>query len=387
MKADCPADRWFVAGRLNWAFGSHKNSNFLVTLLCVVTLAGCAIRPGPEVLSTTAKPVPGAKPVGIYVATTRQRASAQSNLFTDARAQALNFAEFKISIPPNHKSGNIEWPDGSYDPHTAFVTMDQTVLERTAFEQMLSPRRSANRPGVGVFVHGYNTNFQEALFRMAQMTADANVDGIPILFSWPSEATVGGYVADKDAVTASRDQLVELLTMLAHNPNLGQITVIGHSMGGWLTAEALRQLRLTGKNDVIKRLRVMLAAPDIDVDVFRSQMAVIGPLSPPMTILVSRDDVALSVSRLIAGERQRVGALDVSDPKVEEATRHANVQVVDISSLEASDNFKHDRFVALAAYYPKLTMEANTQPDFRRAGAYVFDAVSGGLSLPASGAE
>ncbi|MGN8021464.1 alpha/beta hydrolase [Phyllobacterium sp. 22229] len=81
-----------------------------------------------------------------------------------------------------------------------------------------------------------------------------------------------------------------MLTSLAGKQTDGSITVVSHSMGGWLTAEAVRQLRITGKNKVFRRLHVILAAPDIDVDVFSAQLAAIGSLSPPMTVLVSRDD-------------------------------------------------------------------------------------------------
>jgi esterase/lipase superfamily enzyme len=34
----------------------------------------------------------------------------------------------------------------------------------------------------------------------------------------------------------------------------------------------------------------MLAAPDSDIDVFRIQVAVIGPMTPLLTTLVSKDD-------------------------------------------------------------------------------------------------
>jgi len=78
---------------------------------------------------------------------------------------------------------------------------------------------------------------------MAQMVADANIDGVPIVFAWPSEGRETGYVADKDAAAFSRDQLAALLTTLARKPGFGRVDVLGHSMGGWLTMEALRQLR------------------------------------------------------------------------------------------------------------------------------------------------
>ena len=80
----------------------------VITLLAFVLL-GCASRPGPEVLTPVAAS-PGVKTLQIYVATTRERESPSENVFTANRASALNFAKFAVSIPPDHKSGNIEMP-------------------------------------------------------------------------------------------------------------------------------------------------------------------------------------------------------------------------------------------------------------------------------------
>jgi esterase/lipase superfamily enzyme len=358
-----------------------------VALALVCILGGCAERPGPEVLNPVPLSIPGAKVVTVYVATTRAREIPDSNIYGSARAHHTNYAEFKISIPPRHQSGNIEWPTGSPDPALSFTTIQQNVLSSREFEQAIASRANGRgRLNAGVFVHGFNTNFQEALYRLAQMTADADVDGTPILFTWPSEARVTGYLSDKEGVTYSRDRLVDLLAMLARKPSIGRVTVIGHSMGSWLTVEALRQLRLTRSDAVINRLNVVLAAPDIDVDVFRSQMEVIGPLSPPMTVLVSRDDIALRLSSKVAGGRERLGTLDVDDPRVQEAARRANVQIVDISSLKAPDGLNHDRFVNLAALYGRLAASGSNHPDknLRQAGAFVFNTVGTTLSSPFS---
>ncbi|MGO9135487.1 MAG: alpha/beta hydrolase [Methylovirgula sp.] len=330
-------------------------------------------------------PAPGTKVETIYVATTRARKITEADVFTAGRARQVNYAEFKISIPPGHQPGQIEWPKGPPDPATSFAAVQQGPLDGTTFEQKIAFREHReDRRAAVVFVHGYNTSFQEALFRFAQMTADTDVGDAPILFSWPSEARVTGYVADKDAVLYSRDQLVELLTMLAQKPGVGKITVIGHSMGCWLTMEAVRQLRLTGKTAVLNRLHVILAAPDIDVDVFRAEMQVVGPMAQPMTLLVSRGDVALAVSRRLAGDRQRVGALDVDDPRVQEAALKAKLQIIDISSLKGTDSLNHDRFVSLAALYPRIAAaEANgTGPDLRHTGAFVFNSVGMTLASP-----
>jgi esterase/lipase superfamily enzyme len=363
---------------------SRRLPALLPAILLASLLAACAGRPGPELLNPTQASIPGARMTTVYVATTRARQSPDGNVFTNGHTRALNYAAFRISIPPNHSAGNVELPASAAalpDPAADFTTVQQEVLDRPAFEGLIAARNAPRRRQVSLFVHGFNTNFQEALFRLAQMAADGDVSGAPVLFAWPSEARLTGYVADKDAVTASRDQLAEVLTMLARD-STADVTVIAHSMGAWLTVEALRSLRLAHKDAVIGRLRVVLAAPDIDVDVFRTQMAVIGPLSPPLTVLVSRDDIALSVSSFLAHERPRLGMINVDDPRVQEAAVKANVEVVDVSSVKSPDRLHHDRFASLAVLYPRLAAADANGAGLRRAGAFVFDAMGATISSP-----
>jgi esterase/lipase superfamily enzyme len=350
-------------------------------MLLAGTLAGCA-RPGPDVLTPTLATVPGAKIATVYTATTRARAVPGSNIYTNYRSASSNYGEFRISLPPGHQPGNIEWPTGPSDPAVSFATVQQSVLDRTTFERRTVARENGSK-GVGVFVHGFNTNFQEALYRVAQLKADSHVDGLPVLFAWPSEAKITGYLADKDAVTYSRDQLVDLLTMLAHNRSAGTISVFAHSMGGWLTVEALRQLRISGKGEVLNRLNVVLAAPDIDVDVFCSQMEVIGPLPTPITVLVSRDDLALRLSARLADRHERLGALHIDDPRVQAIVLKDRIEIIDISSVKAPDALRHDRYAAFAALYPRLAaMEGGHE--LGRAGAFVLDNMGATLAAPFS---
>jgi esterase/lipase superfamily enzyme len=352
---------------------------------CIVAfaavLAGCAGRPGPEVLMPTAA-APGAKLQRIYVATTRTRATPSDNDFTSDRASALNFASFKVAIPPGHTSGTIEWPEGTPDARVNFVTVEQAVLSDAVFRAEVAPvgPRGVKRK-VLIFIHGYNNNFQESLYRLAQIHADAGMDSVPILFAWPSQGRVAAYAEDKDAATQSRDELMALLKVVANSPQVGEIMVLAHSMGCLVTADALRQLRIDRQDRVIARLRrVILAAPDIDVDVFRAQLQTIGPLSPPMTLLVSKDDRALAFSNIIGGSRARVGALDIENPAVREAALKAKVQVVDISTLQSRDRQNHSRFVALAELYPRLQRQSASERE--EAGIFVIDANSATVAAP-----
>ncbi|CAM3061004.1 alpha/beta hydrolase [Paracoccus nototheniae] len=365
----------------------HRTTSRLMLLAVAAFLSGCATRPGPEVLQTTRANAPGAEIVTVYAATTRERAAANANVFTAGRSSQPNYASFDISVPPDHQPGRIEWPlpqdDPQIDPHTTFATVGQTILNRQGLLDQVATAADGQQDVV-IFVHGYNYNFPEALYRLTQMSVDSGLDDTPILFSWPSQGAIAGYVADKESVTYSRDALTDLLGGLARDRRIGTITVFAHSMGGWLTVEALRQLRLSGQDDVIDRLTVVLAAPDIDVDVFRAQMQVIGPMTPPLAVLVSPDDRALRVSSQISRTRARVGALDIADPRVQAAAREAGLAIIDISSVAPSDGLNHDRYVGLAALYSGQRAEGDNTPGLgiRQAGAFIFNTVGTTLASP-----
>src|SRR6476659_2329578 len=228
-----------------------RRGAYSTAIVLSVVLAGCATRPGPEILAPVAA-LPGAKTLPIYVATTRERENPSENVFTSNRANGLNFAKFVVSVPPSHKPGNVELPTAPPDLQTSFAVVDQAVMSEADFRNAVAPKSTTGRKKhkIFLFVHGFNNNFQESLFRLAQLQADAQIDGIPVLFSWPSQGRVAAYAADKDAAIYSREYLMTLLTTLARGPEVGDILLVGHSMGAMLTADALRQLRAEGKNSV-----------------------------------------------------------------------------------------------------------------------------------------
>lgn len=348
----------------------------LTTLLLLLATAGCAPRPGSQALSVVSRAdATSSRQVSVTVATTRARDAITGN-YSHNRAPKLNFEAFTISIPPTHKVTEIEWPKPKPDPQTSFAVTDRQILREFSLNTGPSGKRD-----ILIFVHGYNYTFAESLFRLAQVAADGNLEEAPILFAWPSAASMTGYVADRDAVIYSRDDLVHLLTVVAADPGIGNITLFGHSMGGWLVAEALRQLRLSGQNKVIERLEnVVLAAPDIDTDVFRRQIQTIGVLTPPMTLLVSPDDRALKLSERLAGSRGRVGTRDASDPRVQALAAANGIRVVDISSVDALDGSNHNRFAALMKVLPGATRA--TFASLAHAGTFILEPISATLVAP-----
>ncbi|WP_425905257.1 alpha/beta hydrolase [Nitrobacter sp. TKz-YC02] len=342
-----------------------------VAILFSFLLVGCAARLGSEALTPVAASA-GGKTMQIYVATTRERDLSQ-NAFTANLANALNFARFSVSVPPNHKSGKIEMPTATPDPERDFAVVDRAALSEPEFRQAVTHQTNTQRKKhkVFVFVHGFNNTFQESLFRITQLQADMKIDGIPILFAWPSQGRVGAYEIDKQSANYSRDYLMALLTMLSSNSEVSDIMVVAHSMGAMLTVEALRQLRTEGKDRVIARLsRVVLAAPDINARTFRTNVQAIGPLKPPLLVLVSKDDGALRASSFLDGCIARAGDIDVDNPIVREAALKEKVQVVDISRLAKHDDLGHDRFVSVAVLYSRS--HEKTLRYRNTAGTFIF---------------
>ncbi len=173
-----------------------------------------------------------------------------------------------------------------------------------------------------VFTHGYNTQFDEAVVRLAQIVDDTHYPGLPVLFSWPSRGEVRDYGYDKDSANFSRDAMADLLARLARDPGIEGIDIFAHSMGNWLTMETLRQLSIAGDAKTLGRLgTIVMAAPDIDMDVFRTQIARLRPLAARIVLYASRDDYALDLSRRLFGGKIRPAPTPISASSARWASR------------------------------------------------------------------
>lgn len=365
-----------------------KPGRIMANVLLLILLAGgtgCASRPPSSVLQPVDLAKNESEKVTLLAITNRNQES-DSKGFGSRWAAKLTPEKYTFSIPSERKSTAIVYPSQNPDPRRQFVvTGRERLSEREFVEDATS---SANFDGtVAVFVHGYNYNFQEALFRTAQMAADADTLSPPVLFSWPSAASYTGYVTDRDAALYSRGELERLLGALARDPRVKRIVLFGHSMGGFLSMEAATRLKLQGRRDVMEKLQIVLAAPDIDVDVFRSQLRDLGRMKAPITLLVSKTDRALTISSVIGGERPRIGRLDINDSLVRDAAAAHHVNIIDVSSVGSSDGLGHDRYASLARFSGELR-EAEAQS--RRGGnvgALVFQTAGAVVASPFKVAE
>ncbi len=305
-----------------------------VIVVILLALVGCG---GPRaVLGLPVASSSGAEPraiVPIYVATNRARSNNLSLPYSAERSKTLNFAELDIGIPQNHIAGRVEKSGRVPDPNRHFAARAyQPIAKREDFIRQLNAalaQRAPENREIFIFVHGYNNNFADSVFRNAQISYDFNIKSVSLHYAWPSGASIPLYVFDRDSALVGRRGLAETIEIAAET-NAKRIIVVGHSMGAYVVTEALRDLALRGRTSTLKRLGgVVLAAPDIDVDVFLSQLDDIGDLPRPFTIIVSQRDRALGFSRRLAGGSPRVGS--GSEVAV---LQKRDIAVIDVSNID-----------------------------------------------------
>jgi esterase/lipase superfamily enzyme len=284
----------------------------------------------------------------MLVATTRGRAPKPGEMFGGERGMTPSFAEITVSIPPDdvRKIGEVAWPKKlPSNPATDFAVLRAEEVSQDAAEDWFngSVAKSQDR-SVLVFIHGFNNRFEDSVYRFAQIVHDSGTDSVPVLVTWPSRGSLLAYGYDRESTNYTRNALENLFQYLARDPDVKEVSVLAHSMGNWLALESLRQMAIRNGRLPPKFKNVMLAAPDVDVDVFRSQIADMGAPRPQFTLFVSRDDKALAVSRRVWGGVARLGSIDPEQEPYKAELAANNISVIDLTKIKTGDSLHHGKF-------------------------------------------
>ncbi|MCA1370448.1 alpha/beta hydrolase [Bradyrhizobium sp. BRP14] len=323
--------------------GPGRAASALVALLL---LAGCGGHAkGVMTPVALAKPATTSQ-VDMLVATTRQPSGDPATLFSGERSPTLSLTDVAVSIPPDsrRKPGTVQWPRRlPPNPDTDFAVT--RVRELPSRDEARNWFREHTAEGhVLLFVHGFNNTYEDSVFRLAQIVHDSGAQATPMLFTWPSRARVLDYNYDKESTNYSRTALEDALWSLARAPEVKDVTILAHSMGTWLTMESLRQMGIRDGGIAPKIKNVILASPDIDLDVFAKQFVELGERRPKFTIFVSQDDRALAVSRLISGDVSRLGAIDPTVEPYRTQLERAGITAIDLTKVQSGDRLNHGKF-------------------------------------------
>ena len=249
------------------------------------------------------KPVLATVPV--YYATNRTLISSVPVSFGNdpAGKGELRLGKVKVDIPLDHRTGNIEYPtilrlEFRQDRAKHFVAGPAEQMESAAYWSELAGliSRSDEKDAL-VFVHGFNTTFESASLRTAQLAYDLGFKGPAVFFTWPSQGTLLSYLQDGRNADLSASPLRDLLIGLSEQAHVRRIHVIAHSMGNRVLTNALTKM---GSMQSAVR-EVALIAPDIDAALFRELAEQFPAGIGPIALYASSQDKALAASEKLAG--------------------------------------------------------------------------------------
>jgi esterase/lipase superfamily enzyme len=327
--------------------GWIRAGGFVAVPVLAAWLAGCAGRPE-GVLLPVAETASGASQVNMVVVTTRAATDEPGVMFGGERGLMPAFAEITVSIPPDsvRKAGEVEWPRKlPPNPATDFAALKAEQVSRDQAKAWFhSAVAKSPDHSVLIFVHGFNNKFDDAVFRLAQIVHDSGARSVPVLVTWPSRGSVLAYGYDRESTNYTRNDLELLFQILAKDPSVGEVSILAHSMGNWLALESLRQMAIRNGRLPAKFKNVMMAAPDVDVDVFRTQIADMGEPRPSFTLFVSQDDRALAVSKRVWGGTSRLGAINPEAEPYKSELAQDGITVIDLTKVKVDDKLHHSKF-------------------------------------------
>jgi esterase/lipase superfamily enzyme len=317
----------------------------------------------------------GAATVRVYYGTNRKPSGdTRPERFYGKERGELQYGYVDVSIPEIHQEGELEtqsrWSLLTYfaqgtDARRRYVLLQKVApLPADRFAQALRQDIGAQRlKDVFVFVHGFNSSFEDAARRTAQLAYDLDFDGVPMFFSWPSQASTTAYTVDEAAVNVSGRRMAEFLDRVVQESGAQRVHLIAHSMGNRALIEALQTYLAKRKPDERHDLfgQVIFTAPDVDRDYFVEAVDALRPAAVRTTLYASNNDLALKTSQKIHGAPRAglAGSGIIALP---------GIDTIDMSGIEA-DLLGHSYFaVNSGAIYDLFRLLWRSDPPPRRCG-------------------
>ncbi|AWV18255.1 hypothetical protein A3862_24340 [Methylobacterium sp. XJLW] len=238
---------------------------------------------------------------------TSRRPTSDKLGFSGERSDRVVYGRVEVQIPHAHRFGETGTPfwkrllrfNISDD---RLKMLDMQVLEPDAFMAdlrgvMNAAVESGEEPHGLVFLHGYNVGFEEAAIRAAQIGYDLKVIGATAFFSWPSRGSAIAYPVDEAAIEASEKAIKNFLVDFATKSGARKLHVIAHSMGNRGFLRALQRIAADANTSgKIQFGQIVLAAPDIDRDLFLDLAYLYAQHGERTTLYISNADRPVHLS-------------------------------------------------------------------------------------------
>ena len=305
----------------------------LMALITLFLVSGCATE---QTIESNIRPAT----VGEYYVTDRDFIGdvEHGKLYGNRRA-SMTCGYLKFSRPPAYAIGRLQKDDLAGDSLKCFVLRQfkSGMSETELLTELFGTQKPGANKDILLYVHGFNTTFEQAAVTMAQVKSDLNFRGSAIFFSWPSNGKVLGYVVDQNNIDWSSKNLKSFLKELAKNALPKSICILAHSMGNREAVNAFAGL-MTDAPELKDRFRlIIMAAPDVDATIFERDLApVLTRSEAKVTLYVSRNDRAMQLSKDVNGY-VRLGGVD-RYPLV-----HPGIDTVDVTNVD-NGSLGHDYF-------------------------------------------
>jgi esterase/lipase superfamily enzyme len=254
--------------------------------------------------------------------------------FDSNRNHQITLGKAIVTVPRKHKAGQVERPwrltiagftayEESENPNHHFIIKSIDVYDRNRFVMEANDvisRSETYKDQAFIFIHGYNIEFNDALFRTAQIAFDLQFDGAAFLYSWPSAGDPTAYQGDRSAATQSYTYIEEFLKLAVEKTKAKTVHIVAHSMGNVPLLNALENIaRSGGFRDTKTVGQLVLAAPDVDRDEFANRLRSLQTIRAGGTLYASRQDKAMQISRVWNGGVPRAGDVPPDGPLISKA--------------------------------------------------------------------
>lgn len=287
------------------------------------------------------QPVPGREGHNIrriYFGTDRE---GHGGAFGEDRSFRLQLGVADVSIPPGHRTGKVERPrkmpravraiyQQAPDPARHFTLQAVRTLTPGQFHAGAAAREIAGTPAgtAIIYLHGFNTGFEKAVFRAAQIAHDLSLEGQMFVFSWPSRGRTVSYFTDLDSARSSASRFAAFLDIVRSMPGIRRVHLIAHSMGNETLAAmlAIRAEHIQGPQEPLID-QLILTAPDIDAEIFSRTAGRYRRFARGITMYVCARDKSLILSRSLRDNFARAGDVPPGGPVAAEG-----IDTIDITA-------------------------------------------------------
>ena len=256
----------------------------------------------------------------VFYATNRVRLVNEKDLRTSygpvpASPPRLDYGECEVVLPIRPFSEAEQRTDGPIEkarqvqehPKVVSCREVQPTAYNRFFEELVRAVSQSPQRDVLIYVHGYNTQFEDAVCRAGQLAQDMPFNGVVICYSWPSAGSSFSYTKDVENADGTVKHFWRFLSALhTHLGNGTRINLLAHGLG---CRALLQGVASMPKN--IREVRpfqhLVLAAPDIAVDKFPVWADKCSIAVRNMTVYVSQTDEALVAAKNYARQSQSVG--------------------------------------------------------------------------------